>query len=260
MNLPVFLPRSLYAANISANPEWWLRTLPSFHSLLDFLLWSSFVATHFLSRGDIVSHFAGFSKLGEQWRLVHAQTIIGFESFYSNFLALHLEDEIHLQTSPFLKIEDTAIGAHLVNEKLGLESLCHCSSSSCPQNFIISFVGAQSHIWLHFAAFKPTACGFVMLHTLVLNAPAMFRCSSKSQTEKLMLVDQPRALAFLPGEGSSFHSTWSRTAETTAFCSPAIFIVKTSDFCLAGMQRVRLLSLNRRCGKQTYCFWLKCFG
>lgn len=175
-----FLPRSLYAANISANPEWWLRTLPSFHSLLDFLLWSSFVATHFLSRGDIVSHFAGFSKLGEQWRLVHAQTIIGFESFYSNFLALHLEDEIHLQISPFLKIEDTAIGAHLVNEKLGLESLCHCSSSSCPQNFIISFVGAQSHIWLHFAAFKPTACGFVMLHTLVLNAPAMFRCSSKS--------------------------------------------------------------------------------
>jgi len=107
-------------------------TLPSFHSLLDFLLWSSFAATHFLSRGDIVSHFAGFSKLGEQWRLVHAQTIIAFKSLYSNFLASHLGDEIHLQISPFLKIEDTATWAHLVNEKAGLEPLCHysCSSSS----------------------------------------------------------------------------------------------------------------------------------
>lgn len=47
------------------------------------------------------------------------------ESFYNNFLALHLGDEIHLQITPLPRIKDTAICAHLAIEKVGIKLLFH---------------------------------------------------------------------------------------------------------------------------------------
>lgn len=234
MSLLACLLCFLYTGKISANSEPWLRTLPSFHSLLYFFWGVILCSSPFLTKRWYGESFHWFSKARGTMRTSPCTGDNRLsESFCNNFLALHLGDEIHLQISPLPKIEDTATWAHLVLEKVGIELLCHWSQS---QNFLILVFGAQPHIWLQSAACKPTSgTTFVTLHALVLNAQAIVEGWVPDSGTDALRCDQRSVIPSRRGQQPSL-SPRPRTIKTTAFWSPAIFIVKIIDFCCAETQ------------------------